>query len=837
MSGAARGGSWAPVSVLASAGLGPHCVASRHSTPSLAPLDLSGVGGELLRLIASLLRSRPRGRTRAASLVTWFYLSFALACSTQPPTLDQVVASAVDSLPRGTAAEQAHEWRAAKRTFDRRCVVCHGCYDSPCQLVLSSADGIQRGATKAKVYDGSRLLAAEPTRLHIDAHGAEAWRDKGFFAIVPEAGSDPRSALLARMLELKRQHPLPLNGPLPQDFEIGLGREEQCPNASEFDGYAKDHPGWGMPYALPGLAERDHAALLRWVTAGAPTKPDPELAPAVQESVARWERFFNQAGLKEQLVSRYIYEHLFLGSVYFEGVDEHTFFRMVRSRTPPGTVIDEIATRRPFDDPGSGAFYYRLTRREATRLQKTHMPFPLSDKKLARYRELFIDADYEVTSLPSYEPSVAANPFAAFAALPVRARYRFMLEEALFTISGFIKGPVCRGQVALDVIEDRFWITFVDPESPILEHEAELLARSSSDLALPAEQGSNGLLVTWRRYAQRQRRYLQAKSEFLSKLATSPRSVTMQQIWDGDGTNSNAALTVMRHFDSATVVKGLVGGDPKTAWVVGYALLERIHYLLVAGFDVFGNVGHQLHSRMYMDFLRMEAESSFLSFLPRARRRSLMESWYRETDDEVKDQVYGKYAYLDQESGIAYKTSEPERELFVQLTARVSKVLVKKHGLGEEPNAQLRKVLRPVALTEGEAATLMPETSFLEVRTKDGSDKYFTILRDSAHTNVAHLFGESERRRPLEDQLTLLRGFVGAYPNAIFSVTERVLPSFVSALTHLDSNEAYDSLRKRFGVRRTDPRFWEVSDRLHEAYEDLMPLEAGLFDYNRLDGR
>ena len=43
-------------------------------------------------------------------------------------------------------------------------------------------------------------------------------------------------------------------------------------------------------------------------------------------------------------------------------------------------------------------------------------------------------------------------------ALPVRSRYRFMLEEAQFTLMGFIKGPVCRGQVALDVIEDRFWI-------------------------------------------------------------------------------------------------------------------------------------------------------------------------------------------------------------------------------------------------------------------------------------------------------------------------------------------------------------------------------------------
>jgi Fatty acid cis/trans isomerase (CTI) len=41
--------------------------------------------------------------------------------------------------------------------------------------------------------------------------------------------------------------------------------------------------------------------------------------------------------------------------------------------------------------------------------------------------------------------------------------------------------------------------------------------------------------------------------------------VTPRLLWDGDGTNANAALTVFRHFDSATVVKGLVGRAPKSA--------------------------------------------------------------------------------------------------------------------------------------------------------------------------------------------------------------------------------------------------------------------------------
>ena len=54
--------------------------------------------------------------------------------------------------------------------------------------------------------------------------------------------------------------------------------------------------------------------------------------------------------------------------------------------------------------------------------------------------------------------------------------------------------------------------------------------------------------------------------------------------------------TIFRHFDSASVVKGLVGEPPKTAWVIGYPLLERIYYLLVAGYDVWGNTPHQLQT-------------------------------------------------------------------------------------------------------------------------------------------------------------------------------------------------------------------------------------------------
>ena len=140
-------------------------------------------------------------------------------------------------------------------------------------------------------------------------------------------------------------------------------------------------------------------------------------------------------------------------------------------------------------------------------------------------------------------------------------------------------------------------------------------------------------------------------------------TTTLDLIWDGDGVNPNAGLTIFRHFDQGSVVQGLVGTPPKTAWVIGYPLLERIHYLLVAGFDAFGNLGHQLNTRMYMDFLRMEGEANFIVLLPRDSRKTVRDYWYRDAPNDVKDYLDGASKHFSVETGVAFKTKDPAPEL------------------------------------------------------------------------------------------------------------------------------------------------------------------------------
>jgi hypothetical protein len=114
---------------------------------------------------------------------------------------------------------------------------------------------------------------------------------------------------------------------------------------------------------------------------------------------------------------------------------------LVRSRTAPGQPIDLIPSVRPYDDPGVDPFYYRLQRYDHTIVDKTHLPYALNDQRLARLKQLFIEPDYLIDALPTYEPQLADNPFKAFAAIPPRSRYRFMLDDAHFIIEYVKAGP------------------------------------------------------------------------------------------------------------------------------------------------------------------------------------------------------------------------------------------------------------------------------------------------------------------------------------------------------------------------------------------------------------
>ena len=228
-----------------------------------------------------------RRHTGMAALAALFSAAVA-GCGAAPVTVQDVAVdyALLDSTPTSPIDYETR----VRPILESRCVVCHGCYDAPCQLKLSSHAGIERGGSKEIVYDGARITAMDPTRLFIDALSSAEWRQKGFHAVLAEGVQSPYDLLdrsvLYQMLRLKQRHPQPLTGPIDPSIDTSLARKASCATREEFDSYASEHPGQGMPFALPNLSPEDYETLVHWLAQGAPASAAVSVPPTVPAEVA-----------------------------------------------------------------------------------------------------------------------------------------------------------------------------------------------------------------------------------------------------------------------------------------------------------------------------------------------------------------------------------------------------------------------------------------------------------------------------------------------------------------------------------------------------------------------
>lgn len=727
--------------------------------------------------------------------------------------------------------------RDVQPILTQKCVACHACYDAPCQLNLGSATGIQRGASKVPVYNGKRIEADATTRLFVDAQAEEGWRARGFHTVL--GGGD--AALVARMLELGRSHaPLP-GSKLPEDLDIGIRRETQCPLPEEFDDFARKNPAAGMPFAVSGLSDGEYATLRQWLAEGAPLDGEPLAANASEAAqITAWEGLLNRPGAREQLVARWLYEHLFLAHLHFDQGRSGTFFELVRSRTPSGEPEDVIATRRPNDDPGA-RFFYRLRPVQGVIVHKTHITYALSPRKLARVEELFFAGDWATDAVPGYGPQRRANPFETFAAIPARARYQFMLDDAEYFVRTFIRGPVCRGQIATDVIRDHFWTLFQDPAHDLYLNDAGYRERVTPLLALPGlEDDLARLPLVWHAYRSKLGDYESARREAYSHTPYPSWS----HIWAG---NDNALLSIFRQLDSASVRKGLIGTVPQTLWWLDFPLLERTYYALVVNFDVFGNVSHQAQTRLYFDLIRNGAEQNFLRLMPPAQRQAILGDWYQ---DGGKLKLWLNYEGIDRltPSGLRLPADDPKAAFAERLLERYGTLNARPDPLnrcrdgrcfrsGARPAVrQIDQRLSALAarpLAELPAIEFLPEATLLRVELDGGGREVYSLLRNRAHSNVAFMLGESLRYQPEKDTLTLYPEVLTSYPNFLFSLREGEVNAFVASLQQVRSAADFELIVQRWGVRRTHPQFWALFHDLGEHIREADPVEAGLLDMNR----
>ncbi len=731
----------------------------------------------------------------------------------------------------------------------KRCVVCHSCYNSPCQLKLSSWDGLERGASKEQVYNAGRLKTMDPSRLLVDAHSAAEWRKKGFFGVNQEEGQAYTDSILFMLLDHKRLSPA-VSG----DYYSEASDLTCAETPGELTDFLKKHPNRGMPFGFPPLKQEEFNTVAGWLSQGA-HGPSAEQQAALEaipgedrQMIDTWETFLNTMDPKYQVTARYLYEHLFLAHITFE-TGSNEFYELVRSRTAPGEEIDIIATIRPYDDPGSSRFYYRFRKIYSTIVYKTHMVFSMGPADYERARELFITPDWPMAPyLPSYDPEASANPFITFEQIPPRSRYQWLLDNAHYIIMTFIRGPVCKGQVALDVINDHFWLMFVDPDHDLAVKYPGFLKLHHENLRMPGENGSDYKLyeaLLENRHYKWAIDYYKARQQFYS--AHYPDGLSVQTIWKGRLPDDDPLLTVFRHFDSASVQRGTLGNLPKTAWVVDYPLLERIYYSLVAGFDIYGTAGHQLATRLYMDALRIEGESYFLDYMPAKIRPEVMASWYVGVD--MEDLHYSPAAIP---AGTAFVTADPKRELL--------ETVVRNHivvsGIGFDinylpagaPYPELPTTYNSLEdIITGFIAVSAPGVSFFRhvndhnanvawvriTNIPDREDEVVSVVVDRWHENVKFLFREGFYLDPSRDKADFIKGFVGSYPNYFFVVEASDLPDFFNILNDYDGSEAFVQRLEKYGINRAEDTFWDTYDWFQTAFNKDQQEDTGIVDLNR----
>ena len=739
--------------------------------------------------------------------------------------------------------------KEVKPLLDRRCTVCHSCYNSPCQLKLDSFEGADRGATKRAVYNASRLTSMDPTRLFTDAQTNGQWRQKQFFSVTDStAPAGQNNSIMLELLSHKMKNPECSGDYRPEADDLTCSE-----NLDELGGYLEKHPNRGMPFGFPPLKQEEYDIIAGWLVQGA-QGPDagqqailstPKAADA--RAITQWEAFLNQSDPKHAMTARYLYEHLFLAHVKF-GTPTGEFYELVRSKTPPGEPLDLIATVRPYDDPGVARVYYRFRKIHSTIVHKTHMVFALDDTKLQRITDLFIQPEWlQPPHAVGYDTKLSANPFDAFEQIPPRSRYQFLLDNTQYIISTFIHGPVCKGQVALNVIDDHFWVMFLDPDHDLSVSYPGFLTLNSFRLHMPIEAGSDlrvfkALTDPYKNDAVDFYKFRQDYYATLNRAG-----LGYDSIWKGNSASDAPLLTVYRHFDSASVHRGVLGNLPKTMWVIDYPILERIYYALVAGFDVYGTAGHQLAVRLYMDALRVEGESNFLDFMPPSRRQEIMQSWYQGI--ELKKINYYASALP---AKISFATDEPKREFIEYIVkkhivpaagiafdavnyepAGAYPALPEKYETKDDYLRAFRAVSRPGTPFFSLVNDYNANTAYMRIRLKNGKDIALTIVINRWHDNVAFLFGEGGKLDPSKDSADFIPGLIGSYPNYFVDVREEDLPDFFDLLAHFDKSPGdYERLAK-YGINRAEDRFWDAYDWFQKRFYEDEPVHAGLLDLNR----
>ena len=734
--------------------------------------------------------------------------------------------------------------------FDNRCIACHGCIGSPCNVKLSSFRGVERGGFGKNPY--SLHFDAVP-RTGMDVHATvEEWRQEGFYPVVSRDGSATENlagSMISQLVAAGHQNNQP-----------GFSREalmssytdrykHSCSSTSDaLRSHLKDNPAAGMPYGLPALSDDQLNQINQWVSAGSPGPTQAELskdsALANPEVIARWETFFNQPDAQHQLVSRYIFDHVYLSTIAFnESPGE--LFKLVRSETAGNTIHDAIAGKptpevvvidspKPYDNPMVYAnvdqFYYRLKKMTSRPVQKNHFVWALGQNDIAHLESVFFDREWAKSS-GFYAPWDVGNPFSMYQAIPTKSRYLFLIENSEIIVAGITSGPVCLGQTATYAVKDQFWVYFMDPDHDVSVLDPQLGLRDWGALMDRSPIGNETYDVAYGKTVQR----------------LFPDGYTIDALWDGNKTNKNAWLTVLRHESNTWVMKGRQGGIPRSQWVMGFSGFERIYYDTVAHFEYWGGDTGKLETVGFFNFLRQEFEDDFLLFLPEYVRVKIREDWSKGVGDVGLHLT--SFAAKDQPSPI--QNNDPKHPLVGVVSAIEAHMGPAIAGPTDHLNPWVKT---PYAFEKGIAnfdewieamATMtvttdyqfpryMPSMIVMKVNQGENSRLYSLVVNRVYQTQYTILFQNGVALPDLYT-MSVYPDIVGGFPNLFMEINIDQTSAFIQELRDVKSQADFLEFRDRYAVLRNQRAFWSTYDWFNDWNFTNRKWDAGVFDLSYYD--
>jgi len=733
--------------------------------------------------------------------------------------------------------------------FNRRCIACHGCLGSPCNVKLDSFRGVERGGFGLNAY--SVHFGAYPRTDMDAADSTRAWRRRGFYPILARGGTKEKNldgSLLYQMVAAGMR-----NDPGFSRHALDVLRPEHykancAATPVAISAQLGQHTAIGMPFGLPAISNEDFATLQAWVAAGSPGPDEGGRQRAMEvtnpEAVAAWEAFFNADDPRTRLVSRYIFQHVFLATIVLTDSPGDQF-RLVRSSTPPAHVVEDadgnrrvesspvkvIGTGLPYDDPYSYAdvdkFWYRLEKRTQPPVQKNQFILRLAPDDIAHLTRLFaIDSGTGWDSDAGLDPPYGIeNPFVQFAAIPAESRYRFILENAEVMVGGITYGPVCNGQTATYAVKDQFWVFFLDPAHDPSVQEP-LLGLGSPTILMDRSVFGNAA-------------YLNAFAETKARMA--PEGWSLDAIWDGDGNNRNACLTVLRHETNVSVLEGARGGMPRSLWLISYAGFERMYYDTVAGFAYWEGDPKKLETLIFFNFLRQSFEDNFLLLLPKHYRKSIRDRWTHGIGEIGLYSV--PFVGAAQPARVAVTGNEPLVELVALIAKRLGPPI---SGLPDplnpriKPDVELAAPMQDFEAFERAISTMtavdhrpfvrfLPSVMVLRLNHK-GKQRIYSLIANRVYASQYTLLFQNGQAMPEEDTMSVYRTLVNGFPNLFVDLDLTRAPGFLSDLSSVRTEEDWHRLESRYAILRNSEQFWPFYDWLNDWNFSNRGDEAGWLD-------